>query len=207
MPERLTVHLIDDDPDLRDSVMMMLESSGYHAICYPSGQEFLNSVLKTLPGCAIIDMKMPGMDGLELQAALKQQGNQVPVIFMTGHGEIQTAVESMKAGALDFVEKPCSMDRLKEAIERAFAIVRQVNGTELENGEARRRISRLTQRETDVLECLVAGDANKVVAYKLGISARTVEIHRANLMGKLQVRSLPELVRLALAANIQPRLV
>ncbi len=196
-----TIHLIDDDDDVRYSVKLMLEGAGYRCIGYASGQDFLSSIIKKLPGCAIIDMNMPGMTGLELQSAMHEQGINLPVIFMTGFGEIQTAVEAMKAGALDFVEKPCQPDKLKQLIEKAFACARQNHYEIIEGVEAQKRLSCLTLREKSVHECLILGDPNKIIAHKLGISIRTVEVHRARIMEKTQAKSLPELVRIAWAAR------
>ena len=206
MHDDLTVHLIDDDPDILDSLATALAAAGYKCAAYPSGTEFMTSIGKTRPGCAIIDMQMPGMNGLEVMAALKDQAIGLPVIFMTGFGEVKMAVDAMKAGAMDFVEKPCSLDRLKGLIGRAFEQIEATSPKTEDREEAIRRLGRLTARERDVLECVIAGDANKIAAFKLGISARTVEIHRARIMEKAQVRSVPELVRLAIAAGVGPKL-
>jgi two-component system, LuxR family, response regulator FixJ len=197
----LTVHLIDDDDGVRNSVKLMLEGAGYRCVEYSSAQQFLTSIIKTLPGCAIIDMNMPNMSGLELQSVMQEQAIHLPIIFMTGFGEIKTAVKAMKAGAFDFVEKPCHPDKLKHLIENAFARTRENHDEKIESFEASKRLSCLTTREKSVLNYLIIGDPNKIIAHKLGISTRTVEVHRARIMEKTQVKSLPELVRIALAAS------
>jgi FixJ family two-component response regulator len=147
---------------------------------------------------------MPGMDGLALMGALVERRIQIPVILATGFGDVPLAVRAMKAGAVDFIEKPCRLPELQDAIGRALAIAEQGKRNAKEEEEAARRLSRLTQRERDVFERLIVGDANKSIASRLSISARTVEIHRARVMEKLQAKSLPELVRLALAAHAAP---
>jgi two-component system, LuxR family, response regulator FixJ len=199
------VHIVDDDEAVRDSTATLLVGAGYHCLAYPSATEFLASPAKTAPGCVLSDIRMPGMDGLALQAAMAAQGLNTPIVFMTGFADVPVAVRAMKNGAIDFVQKPCDPAALRAAIERAFALGRRERAAPLETAEAERRLAKLTAREGDVLRCLVAGDPNKVTAHKLGISARTVEVHRARVMEKLQVRSLAELVRLALAGGIGAR--
>jgi two-component system response regulator FixJ len=204
MPETPLIHIVDDDADVRDSLLVLLESAGYRCATHASGNAFLSAVPKAGVACAIVDVRMPGMDGLALMGALVERRIQIPVILATGFGDVPLAVRAMKAGAVDFIEKPCHLQELQDAIGRALAIAEQGKRTAQEEEEAARRLSRLTQRERDVFERLIVGDANKSIANRLSISARTVEIHRARVMEKLQAKSLPELVRLALAAHPAP---
>jgi len=201
MAEPLTVHIIDDDAEVRDSTQLVLETAGYRCAAYPSAMQFLEDPRSRQPGCAVVDIRMPGMDGLALQTEMQARGFHVPIVFMTGFADVPLAVAAMKSGAVDFVEKPCPPATLREAINRALAQVRQDRDRADEADEARRRLARLTPREADVLACLVAGDLNKVAAHKLGISPRTVELHRARIMEKAQVRSLADLVRMAITAG------
>lgn len=204
MPEIPLIHIVDDDEDVRDSLRVLLESAGYRCATYVSGSDFLSALPKSGVACAIVDLRMPGMDGLSLMGALAERRIHIPVILATGFGDVPLAVRAMKAGAIDFIEKPCRLPELQDAIGRALAIAEQGKRNAKEEEEAARRLSRLTQRERDVFERLIVGDANKSIANRLSISARTVEIHRARVMEKLQAKSLPELVRLALAANASP---
>ena len=197
------VHIVDDDPGLRESLDVLLQASGYACRLYASAEALLASDIDTLRGCALVDVRMPGMDGLTLQTELSLRQIRLPVVFMTGFADVPLAVQAMRAGAVDFVEKPCGLPQLREAIDRALAEaeVPIANGGEAK--EARKRLERLTPRQREVLNCLVAGDANKIAAHKLGISARTMEVHRARVMEKTQAKSLSGLVRLALAANVR----
>ncbi len=199
--DTLTVFVVDDDPAVRDSLQAMLGAAGYRCSMFASGAEFLASDLTGRRGCVLVDVRMPGMDGLELQRQIKARSIGLPVIFMTGFGEVPLAVEAMKAGAVDFVEKPSTLAVLKGCIDRALAIGAASEQAQAEAASARERIERLTPRERDVLRLLVAGKPNKIIAFELSISPRTVEIHRARVMDKMAVRSLSELVRLSLAAG------
>jgi two-component system response regulator FixJ len=199
--DTLTVFVVDDDPAVRDSLQAMLGAAGYHCMMFASGAEFLASDPGSAHGCVLVDVRMPGMDGLELQRQMKARAIGLPVIFMTGFGEVPLAVEAMKAGAVDFVEKPSTLAVLKDCIDRALAIGAASQQAAAEAALARERIERLTPRERDVLRLLVAGKPNKIIAFELAISPRTVEIHRARVMDKMAVRSLSELVRLSLAAG------
>jgi two-component system response regulator FixJ len=201
VPIERTVHVVDDDAAVRRSLERLLDSAGLHAISYETSLAFLDAAPNLLSGCLLLDIKMPGMDGLELQAVLRQSHVLIPVIMMTGHGDVQGAVRAMKNGALDFIEKPYSDDVLLRAIEAALA---KVDRADLghETAEAAKRIATLTPREHEVLVALVRGRPNKVIASDLGISIRTVEVHRARMMDRLGVRQFAEAVRLAVLARI-----
>jgi two-component system, LuxR family, response regulator FixJ len=196
------VHLVDDDEAVRRSAGFMLKTSGYKVSAYPSGVELLKEGKDLPPGCILLDVRMPEMDGLQVQEALKERGIGHPVIVMTGHGDVTVAVQAMKAGAVDFIEKPFEKAVLLSAIEEGFSRIEHVGRSRARAEEAQVRLHALTPRERDVLEGLVRGNPNKTIAYDLEISPRTVEIHRANLMSKLGVASLSEALRIAFAAGL-----
>ena len=196
------VHLVDDDEAIRRSASFMLRTSGYLVKTYASGVEFLGVAKDAPAGCVLLDVRMPEMDGLEVQAALKERGILLPVVVMTGHGDINTAVEAMKLGALDFIEKPFEKAVLLSAIEVSFERLDKSAKRHARADEARVKLGVLTPRELDVMKGLVRGHPNKTIAYDLDISPRTVEIHRANLMTKLGVHSLSEALRIAFAAGL-----
>lgn len=195
------VHLVDDDEAIRRSVGFMLKTSGYHVRSYESGVELLKGAPNLEPGCILLDIRMPGMDGLEVQAALKDKGVSLPVIIMTGHGDVSLAVQAMKAGSVDFIEKPFEKAVLLSAIEHGVERLKRSAANQDRADEAAVRLQALTPREREVLDGLAKGLPNKTIAYDLGISPRTVEIHRANVMSKLGVRSLSEALRIAFAAQ------
>jgi two-component system, LuxR family, response regulator FixJ len=195
------VHLVDDDEAIRRSVGFMLRTSGFHVHTYESGVELLKATPNLEPGCILLDIRMPGMDGLEVQAALRDKGVTLPVIIMTGHGDVSLAVQAMKAGAVDFIEKPFEKALLLSAIEHGIDRLRHTAANRDQADEASVRLQALTAREREVLDGLARGLPNKTIAFDLGISPRTVEIHRANLMTKLDVRSLSEALRIAFAAQ------
>ena len=195
------IHLVDDDAAVRRSVGFMLKTSGHHVQSYESGVELLKDSARLHDGCILLDIRMPGMDGLEVQQALQEKGVTLPVIIMTGHGDVGLAVRAMKAGAVDFIEKPFQKDALLSAIEEALRRLSRKEATSDRKKDAEVRLQALTPRERDVLNGLATGLPNKTIAYDLGISPRTVEIHRANLMTKLEVRSLSEALRIAFAAQ------
>ena len=197
------VHLVDDDGAVRRSVGFMLKTSGYLVRSYESGVELLKSPGELGQGCILLDIRMPGMDGLEVQEALKNKGVNLPIIIMTGHGDVTLAVKAMKAGAIDFIEKPFEKAALLGAIEEGVKRLRDVDAGRDLAKEANVRLQALTPRERDVIDGLAKGRPNKTIAYDLGISPRTVEIHRSNLMTKLGVRSLSEALRIAFAAEAQ----
>ncbi len=196
------VHLVDDDEAIRRSASFMLRTSGYLVKTYATGVEFLGQAKDVPPGCILLDVRMPEMDGLEVQAALRECGVLLPVIVMTGHGDINTAVEAMKLGAVDFIEKPFEKAVLVNALETGFERLEKSAKRHDRAEEARVKLGVLTPRELDVMRGLVRGHPNKTIAYDLDISPRTVEIHRANLMTKLEVRSLSEALRIAFAAGL-----
>lgn len=201
--ELRVVHLVDDDDAVRRSVGFMLKTSGFHVRTYESGVELMKSAPQLEDGCILLDIRMPGMDGLEVQKALQDKGVTLPVIIMTGHGDVSLAVEAMKAGAVDFIEKPFEKAVLLSAIEQGVERLKKSAVSRERADQAAVRLQALTPRERDVLDGLAKGLPNKTIAYDLGISPRTVEIHRANLMTKLGVRSLSEALRIAFAAQDQ----
>jgi len=197
------VHLVDDDAAIRRSVGFMLKTSGHRVESYESGTELLKASNHLAEGCILLDIRMPGMDGLEVQQALQERGVSLPVIIMTGHGDVSLAVRAMKAGAVDFIEKPFDKQALLNALEEGHRRLTRKEATDDRMRDATVRLQALTARERDVLDGLAQGLPNKTIAYDLGISPRTVEIHRANLMTKLGVRSFSEALRIAFAASGQ----
>lgn len=199
------VHVVDDDQGIRESLSFLLGAShGYEVETHESGLLFLDRLPTLTPGCVLLDIHMPGINGLEVQEQLNTRDCVMPVILLTGRADVGLAVRAMKAGAFDFIEKPIDDGPLVAAIEAAFAELDALVEREARSREAVALVERLTPRERDVLEQLLAGHANKVIAYNLGLSARTVEIHRANMMDRLGVRSLSEAIRLAVAAGVAP---
>jgi two-component system response regulator FixJ len=194
--------IVDDDADVRDSLRALLESAGYKVQDFGSAKDVLAEPNLAAKGCLIADIRMPDMDGLALQEELVSRRIGIPVIVVTGHGDVPLAVRAMKAGAVDFLEKPFDDELLLESIKRALALSGGSRSQASLTQAAETRIAQLTPRERQVLEHLVVGRANKVIAYELDISPRTVEIHRAHLMEKMQARSLSDLVRMALAAGV-----
>lgn len=201
MTEGKLVHVVDDDDAVRRSVGFMLKTSGYLVNSYASGIDLLKDARQLDRGCILLDIRMPGMDGLEVQEQLQSSGVSLPVIIMTGHGDVPLSVKAMKAGAIDFIEKPFEKAVLLSAIEDGFSSMQRSDADRERSKNANVRLKVLTPRERDVLDGLAKGLPNKTIAYDLGISPRTVEIHRANLMTKLEVRSLSEALRLAFAAE------
>ena len=205
MPFDNTVHVIDDDEALRDSLTFLLRTARIDVQSYPSAAAFLEALPETNLSCVITDVRMPGMSGIDLLRRLRERKISVPVIVITGHGDIPLAVEAMRIGATDFLEKPFDDEVLIASVKAAL---RQKEGEakrQEERAEIEGRLASLSNRERDVLGGLVAGRANKQIAYDLGISPRTVEIYRANLMSKMIAGSLSDLVRMALIAGIVGR--
>jgi two-component system, LuxR family, response regulator FixJ len=203
MSDKTVIHVIDDDLAMRDSLAFLLDVNGYQPQVYESAGAFLNEVTVEMPSCIVSDIRMPDMNGIELVRKLKSEGSKCPVILITGHGDVALAVEAMKAGAVDFIEKPFDDAALLDAIRSALAAdhpSEPAGSTARKEAEA--RLADLSPRERDVLQGLVAGKINKVIAHDLSISPRTVEVYRANLMAKTGARSMSELMRLALAAGL-----
>ncbi len=201
MSDQRVVHLVDDDAAIRRSVGFMLKTSGHRVDAYESGTELLKQSDDLEQGCILLDIRMPGMDGLEVQQELQKKGVSLPVIIMTGHGDVALAVRAMKAGAVDFIEKPFAKDVLLASLEEGYRRLSRKEATHDRMRDAVVRLHALSPREREVLDGLANGLPNKTIAYDLEISPRTVEIHRANLMTKLGARSLSEALRIAFAAR------
>jgi len=202
MQDNHIVHIVDDDEAVRQSLAFLLSSAGLAVRLYDSASAFLAGLASVKGGCLITDMRMPDMTGLELLHALKARACGLPAIVITGHGDVALAVEAMKAGAVDFIEKPFDEEAILHAVQAALE-----RGSEGEGGDApaiAARLASLSERERQVLEGLIAGHPNKTIAYDLGISPRTVEVYRANLMTKMEARSLSELIRMAILAKVAP---
>lgn len=189
------VHVVDDDRAVRDSLSFLLDIAGYRVVPHESAEHFLAAAALDGPGCAVVDVRMPGMSGMELQQELNRRQATLPVVVITGHADVAMAVAALKAGAIDFIEKPFDDEVLLAAVRSAIDRGRR----NLHLVDLRQRLTRLTDREREVMGRIVAGHANKVIGATLGISIRTVEIHRARVMEKMAARSLSELVRMALA--------
>lgn len=196
------IHLIDDDDGVRESLTFSLTTAGFAVRAYGSATAFLEALPRVQPGCVVTDIRMPGVDGLELQRRLKDSGAGLPIIIMTGHGDVRLAVEAMKAGAVDFIEKPFDDDILLAAICTALDGYSKTGEREQEVQRVRTRIRLLSPREREVLQGLVAGNPNKIIAFNLKLSARTVEVHRANVMTKMEAASLSELVKMVILADL-----
>lgn len=194
------VFVVDDDADIRDSMRMLLEVAGFKVRSFTSAKHFLADDYPK-NGCLIADIRMPDMSGLELQEEVTRRHIDLPVIIITGHGDVPLAVQAMKAGAIDFLEKPFSEDMILASVRRAMEVGSRARGRAAETRAAKDLLSALTPRERGVLDKLVQGRSNKLVAHELGISPRTVEIHRAHIMNKMDASSLSDLVRLVLAAE------
>lgn len=205
MTNEPTIFIVDDDEAVRDSLKALLESAGLKVQAYGSGQEFLNANDPSRSGCLLLDIRMPDMSGLEVQEELVAKQDNLPIIMITGHGDIPIAVKAMKAGAFDFIEKPFKDEVILDSLRRALGLDEQFRRKESSAIDVGARVALLTPRERDVLEQLVIGRQNKVIAFDLGISPRTVEVHRARVMEKMKARSLSHLVRMALAAGINPQ--
>jgi two-component system response regulator FixJ len=201
MPSEPVVHVVDDDVEVRHSLSFLLATAGLAVRLYESATAFLDAAKERPSGCIVTDVRMPGIDGIEFLRRLKARGFSLPVIVMTGHADVPMAVEAMKEGAVDFIEKPFDDDLLIGLIRSALEAHERAAQRHGQSAEIQARLDSLSERECQVLEGLVAGKANKVIAYDLGISPRTVEIYRANVMTKTGAKSLSELVRMALLAD------
>jgi FixJ family two-component response regulator len=201
MPEAITVYVVDDDPGMRDSLRFLLESRGFAVEAFGSAQDFLRSNGSQQAGCLIVDVRMPDMTGLELQERLAQQNSRLRIIVMTGHADVAMAVGAMKAGAVDFIEKPFSDETLLDSVGRALKQSRRQSTREDLSAEIGNRLETLTAREREILDHLVTGSPHKIIAHRLEISPRTVEVHRAHIMQKLGARNLADLVRMTIAGE------
>jgi two-component system, LuxR family, response regulator FixJ len=203
MPDRI-VFVIDDDAAVRQGLSFMLRATGYNVEALPSARAFLENYDPRRGGCLLLDIQMSEMSGLELQQWLNIRGWRIPVIFITGHGTVPLAIIAMKAGAFDFIEKPLREDALLESIERALHWQNRTYEERLERATLEARAALLTPREREVFELVSAGESNKVIARRLGISFRTVELHRAHIVEKLQARSMSDLIRMGIIMNSNP---
>ena len=201
MPNEQVVHVVDDDLAVRQSLSFLLASDGLPVRLHESASAFLDAMKDAATGCIVTDVRMPGIDGIELIRRLKERGITLPVIVITGHADVPMAVEAMKEGAIDFLEKPFGDEVFLTTVREALSRHEKSSHQDAQVAQIQARFEALSERERQVLDGLVAGKANKVIAYDLGISPRTVEIYRANVMAKMQARSLSELVRLALLIN------
>ena len=192
-----TVFIVDDDEPVRGALQLLMKSVGHDAKTFATGDEFLAACSPGIPGCLILDIRMPGMSGLELQEKLHQQGVNIPIIFITGHGDVPMAVEAMKQGALEFLQKPFREQDLVDRVNEALEKDESASKFALQRTEIEPRIAKLTPRERQIMDMIVQGKANKVIAIDLGVSQRTVETHRTRIMRKMQAKSLAELVQMA----------
>jgi two-component system, LuxR family, response regulator FixJ len=198
---RSAVFVVDDDQAMRNSLKWLIESVGFQVESFASADEFLRQYQPGRAGCLVLDVRMPGMSGLDLQEYLSEKGMYIPVVIITGHGDVPMAVRAMKHGAVDFIEKPFNDEVLLDAIRRAIAHEEQQRLQQTEHLQLQRRLDSLTPREHEVMTMVTEGKSNKEIANMLGVSAKTVEAHRARVMEKMQAGSLAELVRMALAVG------
>lgn len=204
MSEQPIVFVVDDDPAMRESLRWLIESVSLNVQTFDSAQAFLDGYQLEQWGCLVLDIRMPGLSGLDLQERMLDQGIDLPIIFVTGHGDVQMAVRAIKSGAVDFLEKPFSDQTLLDRIQQSIARHRELREEAARRNEIEQRLLNLSRRERDVFERVVAGMSNRAIAEELGLSPKTVEVHRARVMEKMRARSLPELVRLHFAAKGRP---
>jgi FixJ family two-component response regulator len=195
-----TVFIVDDDAAIRFAMQALMDSVNLNHEIFASADEFLEKITGQRPGCLVLDIRMPGLGGLELQDELIRRGNTLPIIFITGHGDVPMAVEAMQKGAVDFIQKPFRDQELLDRIRQALATDEERREEQQQHVEVAGRLERLTNREREVFDLVVTGKPNKVIAYELGVSQRTVEIHRARVMEKMQARSLADLVKMHMSA-------
>ncbi len=201
---KATVFVVDDDASIRRALSRLVKTWGYDVIGFADAESFLEAPLPKQTSCAILDLHLPALDGLEIQAELAKRGHSIPVVFLTGGGDIPTTVEAMRGGAVDFLQKPVDEEALQTAVRRALEISAAAMKEERELERTRRLLADLTPREYETLRCVISGAPNKAIAYRLGITERTVKAHRSQVMMKMQVRSLAELVRSAEALGVEP---
>ena len=199
-PQKSTVYIVDDDQSIRHAMELLMRSVGLDYEIFHSADDFLTGHTNDRAGCLVLDIRMPGMGGLELQEQLNELGSTLPIIFITGHGDVPMAVEAMQKGAVDFIQKPFRDQELLDRVREALQTDRERRNEREEKAEIHSRMQKLTNREREVLELVVTGKPNKVIAYELGVSQRTVEIHRARVMEKMQAKSLADLVRMHMAS-------
>lgn len=202
MNDAALVYVVDDDEGVRHGLQLLLASGGVQSACFADPLDFLDSCQGNTPGCVLLDVRMPGMSGLDLQQRLHDRGVRLPVIVLTGHADVPMAVRAMKVGAFDFIQKPFNEQQLLDRVFEAIAQDRQRRARDSERAAIAERLQRLTPREREVLDRIVAGQANKVIARELAISERTVELHRAHLLQKMGLRSVAQLVQAVLSTQI-----
>jgi RNA polymerase sigma factor (sigma-70 family) len=191
-----TVFIVDDDAGIRIAMQALMSSVNLNHEVFSSADEFLGQIGEQRPGCLVLDIRMPGLGGLELQEELIKRGNTLPIIFITGHGDVPMAVDAIQKGAVDFIQKPFRDQELLDRIREAIATDEERREVQQHQSDILQRLKKLTKREREVFELVVTGKPNKVTAYELGVSQRTVEIHRARVMEKMQARSLADLVKM-----------
>jgi two-component system response regulator FixJ len=196
-----TVFIVDDDKEVREAIALLMLSVGLQSRAFPDAWSYLNTFDPDAPGCLVLDVRMPDMNGLEVQDELAAKPYHPPIVMITGHGDVPMAVRAVKGGAVDFIEKPFNDQALIDAVQRAIALDAKGRGEALELADIKERVERLTKREREILDQIAAGKRNKVIAYDLGISQSTVEAHRAKVMEKLGARSLSELMRLVMLVD------
>jgi len=195
-----TVYIVDDDADVRAATSLLLETAGYRSALYSGSEELLAALTPQAAGCLVLDVRLPGRNGLSLQRELAQRGIRLPIVFITGHGDVPMAVQAMNEGAFDFLEKPLDDDALLDRVARALERDAERREHEANISDIEDRLARLTPREREVMEGILEGKLNKVIGHELGMSTRTVEVHRARVMDKLGVRNASEMVRLVLTS-------
>lgn len=203
MKKRALIRIVDDDAGVRDSYKFLLEGEGWHTVDYANAEDFLARDNRRIPGCILLDIRMPGMSGLQLQTHLKALKTELPIIFLTAHGTIEDAVKTIKKGACDFLTKPVKDGVLIEAIESAVEACLKTIDEELHAEQETARLKQLTEREMQIALALSEGKLNKTIAYELGISERTVQVHRANILRKLNIRSMAELATMLVHAGMK----
>ncbi|MEH6456540.1 MAG: response regulator [Cocleimonas sp.] len=201
MKTEFLVHIVDDDDAVRDALLELLDSVGMKAIGFESADDFLAALKSEIAGCLVLDIRMPGMSGLDLQKKLHEMDLTLPIIFITGHADVPMAIEAMKYGAVEFIEKPFREQELLDCISSAMQNARESYDSNIEKKQVLERLNSLTKREKQALDLMSDGHPNKVIADKMGISQRTVENHRANLLEKMEAKSTAALIKLLLLAN------